>query len=595
LLLSAIFITIIGLFYYFYRVNKTKILIMQNTYDVVILGGGLAGLTLSLQLKNAKPGLSVLVVERRESAASTAAHKVGESTVELGTHYLREVLNLKGYLEEHELPKHGLRFFFKSHTKEDIASRVELGPRLRLPTPSHQLDRGTLENYLMKLTVEKGTELALGAKVAGVELSKENGHEVTYIKDGEEVKVKCRWVADASGRASVLKRKLQFQKPMEHHSNAVWWRLKGVIDIDTWTDNKEWQNYLEPGLRYLSTVHFMDTGYWLWVIPLGSKNTSIGIVSDPAVHPFETFNTYEKAVEWMRVNEPLAHKMLVPLGEGDGLLDFKILKHYAHHTKKLYSDERWAVTGEAGAFLDPLYSPGTDFISMNNTWLTDLILRDMDGEDISGRVNVYEQSHLALVDSWIPVYQNKYLLMGNTQIMVIKIFWDWATYWAVPAHLFANKAFTNLRILKDLFAAPNSIGRKFGQLNKVMQDLFLEWLPFENRVFENRYIDPFDLELLRQFQSGIELMHEPSAVIAQIEKNMDLLEQMAVAVFRLVSAEVNGTDPDMKVNPYTINLGKTANAMELDTTSDEAIAPGTSILKDVDVMWFYPKPEMETA
>jgi hypothetical protein len=51
----------------------------------------------------------------------------------------------------------------------------------------------------------------------------------------------------------------------------------------------------------------------------------------------------------------------------------------------------------------------------------------------------------------------------------------------------------------------------------------------------------------------------------------------------------------MKVNPYTINLGKTANAMELDTTSDEAIAPGTSILKDVDVMWFYPKPEMETA
>ncbi|MEI9910607.1 MAG: hypothetical protein WDO71_13585 [Bacteroidota bacterium] len=36
------------------------------------------------------------------------------------------------------------------------------------------------------------------------------------------------------------------------------------------------------------------------------------------------------------------------------------------------------------------------------------------------------------MDSWIPVYQNKYLLMGNTQIMVIKIFWDWASYWAVP-------------------------------------------------------------------------------------------------------------------------------------------------------------------
>jgi len=567
---------------------------MSLQYDVVILGGGLAGLTLSLQLKRAKPGISVLVLERRETEASTAAHKVGESTVELGTHYLREVLDLKGYLEEHELPKHGLRFFFPSETKEDIASRVELGPRLRLPVPSHQLDRGTLENYLMKHTREMGNELILGAKVSNVDLLAD-GHKVSYIKDGEEHTVTCRWVADASGRSSILKRKLQFQKPLEHHSNAVWWRLKGVIDIDTWTENKQWQSFLEPGLRYLSTVHFMDTGYWLWVIPLGSKNTSIGIVADPAVHPFETFNTYEKSVEWMRVNEPLAHKMLVPLGEGEGLLDFKILKHYAHHTGKLYSEERWGVTGESGAFLDPLYSPGTDFISLNNSWLSDLILRDLDGEDISGRVHIYEQSHLALVNSWIPVYQNKYLLMGNTQIMVIKIFWDWATYWAVPTHLFANKAFTNLRVLKELFVAPDSLGRKFGQLNKVMQDLFLEWLPFENKTFSNRYIDPFDLGYLRKFQQDIEVQHEPQQLIDQIAKNMKTLEQVAVAIFRLVNAEVNGTSPDMKVNPYTINLGKNENSMELDTESDLAIEPDPMISKDVDVMWFYPKKMMETA
>ncbi len=568
---------------------------MHDQYDVVILGGGLAGLTLSLQLKNAKPGLSILVLERREADAAVAAHKVGESTVELGTHYLREVLNLKDYLEEHELPKHGLRFFFRSHTKDDIASRVELGPRLRLPVPSHQLDRGTVENYMMRLTREKGTDLVLGAKVSNVDLDRDAGHRVSYIRNGEEITVRCRWVADASGRSSILKRKLQFQKPMEHHTNAVWWRLKGVIDIDTWTNNKEWRSYLEPGLRYLSTVHFMDTGYWLWVIPLGSKNTSIGIVADPAVHPFETFNTYEKAVEWMKKNEPLPYKMLEPLGHGDGLLDFKILKHYAHHTERIYSADRWATTGESGPFLDPLYSPGTDFIALNNSWLSDLILRDMDGEDISGRATIYEKSHLALVDSWIPVYQNKYLLMGNTQIMVIKIFWDWATYWAIPSHLFANKAFTNLRILKELFVAPDSLGRKFGRLNKILQDHFLEWLPFENRVFSNRYIDPFDLAVLRKFQEEIEVQRNPGEMVTQIEKNMNILEQLAVAIFRFISTEVNGTAPDIKVNPYTINLGKKENAMMLDTGSADAITPGPSIIKDVELMWFYPKAVTETA
>lgn len=566
---------------------------MNEQYDVVVLGGGLAGLTLSLQLKNAKPDISILVLERRETEASTAAHKVGESTVELGTHYLREVLDLKGYLEEFELPKHGLRFFFKNDTKEDIASRVELGPRLRLPVPSHQLDRGTLENYLMRLTREKGNQLELGAKVSGVDISTENGHEVSYIKGGEEIKVKCRWVADASGRASVLKRKFQFQKPIEHHTNAVWWRLKGVIDIDTWTDNQEWQGFLEPGLRYLSTVHFMDKGYWLWVIPLGSKNTSIGIVADPAVHPFETFNTYEKSVEWMRVNEPLAYKMLVPLGEGDGLLDFKILKHYAHHTQKIYSTDRWGTAGESGPFLDPLYSPGTDFIALNNGWLSDLILRDLAGEDIETRVSVYDQCHLALVDAWIPIYQNKYLLMGNTQIMVIKIFWDWAVYWAVPCHLFANKAFTNIRLLRDLFAARNGLGRKFGELHQIMQDLFLEWLPYENKTFSNRYIDPFDLKVLNKFQENIEVQHEPDALIEQIAENMNMLEQLAVAIFRLVSADVNGTSPNIKVNPYTISLGKKEGAVLLDTESELAIEPGEAISRDVDVMWFYPKVAVE--
>lgn len=562
---------------------------MDKEYDVVILGGGLAGLTLSLQLKKERPEISVLLLERRETEAATAAHKVGESTVELGTHYLREVLGLTSYLEEHELPKHGLRFFFKSNYKEDITTRVELGPRLRLPVPSHQVDRGTLENYLMKLTCEKGSDLILGAKVSGVDISSDNGHEVSFLKDGEAFTVKCKWVADASGRASIMKRKLQFQKPMEHHCNAVWWRLKGVVDIDTWTNDSAWKAYLEPGLRYLSTVHFMDTGYWLWVIPLGSKNTSIGIVADPAVHPFETYNTYEKAMLWMKENEPLAYKMLSPMGSEDGLLDFKILKHYAHHSGKIYSEDRWGVTGESGAFLDPLYSPGTDFIALNNTWLSDLILRDLAGEDFMMRVAIYEQTHLTLLENWIPVYQNKYLLMGNTQIMVIKIFWDWATYWAIPAHLFANQAFTNLRILKNLFVAPNSPGRKFGQLNKIMQDLFLEWQPFDDKIFANRYIDPFDLAVLRKFQQEIEVQRDPSKMVMQIESNLRILEQMAVAIFQLISSAVNGTDPNMSVNPYTIKLGKKENAIQPDTETDNAILPDAGILKDVGTMWFYPK------
>ena len=122
-----------------------------------------------------------------------------------------------------------------------------------------------------------------------------------------------------------------------------------------------------------------------------------------------------------------------------------------------------------------------------------------------------------------------------------------------------------------------------------MQDLFLEWRPFENTIFANRYIDPFDLAFLRKFQEEIEVQYTPENLIEQIKKNMNTLEQLSVAIFRLVSAQVNGTAPDIKVNPYSINLGKNQEALPLDTESENAISPDEAICKDVDVMWFYPK------
>ena len=191
---------------------------MNDHYDVVILGGGLAGLTLTIQLKRANPELSILVLEMRGENAPNSTHKVGESTVELGTHYLREVLDLKDYLDEKQLPKHGLRFFFTPQHKEDISKRVELGPRELLPVPSHQLDRGTFENELVRLCRELGADVLLGAKVKNVDLN-ETKHTVEYTKGESVVSKTAQWVVDATGRSSFLKRKLGFKKELEATKN----------------------------------------------------------------------------------------------------------------------------------------------------------------------------------------------------------------------------------------------------------------------------------------------------------------------------------------------------------------------------------------
>ncbi len=83
----------------------------------------------------------------------------------------------------------------------------------------------------------------------------------------------------------------------------------------------------------------------------------------------------------------------------------------------MFSGDRWCLAGEAGVFLDPLYSPGLDLIAISNGLITDLVGRALDGEDVEELAAIHNKMFSDHREGWLTIYENQYPLMGNARVM----------------------------------------------------------------------------------------------------------------------------------------------------------------------------------
>lgn len=525
----------------------------DDRYDVVIMGGGLAGLTLALQLSKARPGTSVMVAEKREGPAPSAAFKVGESTVEISSHYFAEVVGMRDHLERFEHPKAGLRYFLPSDGNKDISKRMEWGPTAWPKAPAFQLDRGQFENELMRRTFVAGIHAFDGARVLDVELgSGGDEHKVVVERGDEEKAVAARWLVDATGRKFTIKKKLGLLKDCEHTINSSWLRLAGGLDIEDFSDDPAWRGHMEDrSVRRSSTNHLLGEGYWVWLIPLGSGPISIGIVADPRFHPFEEIATLDGALDWLKRHEPQLHAAID--ARRDDIEDFLKVEDFAYNCERVFSPDRWCLTGEAGTFADPLYSPGSDFIAQANCFITDLVTSDLDGEDVAERLELWNGQYLGLFEAWLRLYTNQYPHFGNPRVMNAKLTWDFTAYWGLSALRFLNGKLTDVGFLQ---ATGAFLGGAL-QLTARMEALFRRWhelVPPESVTgIVPTSTFPGTVDRQNDLESPI---GDDEQLVQKMQENVGHLEALAVLIFHAAARSLDDdrVTEDAKINPGAISL-----------------------------------------
>ena len=511
---------------------------METAVDVVILGGGLAGLSLARHLL-LETDSTILLLEKRDQLPQER-QKVGESTVQLAGYYFSKVLDLEEYLLREQLMKYNLRFYWKSGNRpnDDFADYSAAYIRHFSNIASYQLDRNTFEAELLRRNQDDERFMAhLGVSALDIALADEAGddpHRVSFAVGDTTHSVAARWVVDTTGRAKVLARQLDLRRPSPVRHGSFYWWVEGLVDVERLSDRDRRSRRLDPRRRqtghlpsWLATNHFSVEGVWFWVIPLRGK-TSLGLVFDrEVVDPKEVFNV-EKATRWVCERFPLLARDL----PHRKILDFGGHRDFSHDCAQTLSAGRWASSGESGRFGDPLYSPGSDLIAIHNTLIVDAI-RTKDRQALEATCRSHEQLMRAVFQAYLPTYTTSYDALGDMESFTLKYTWELTVYFAFYVFPFINDLLTERRFVLSFLKTFSKLGPINHGVQRVLSSYF-QWKkehrlpPAEPIDFDFTTVTPLARAAETFYRVGVDV-DEARQVLREQLANLEELARMIVA------------------------------------------------------------------
>jgi FADH2 O2-dependent halogenase len=434
----------------------------SSSYDVIILGSGMAGTILGAILGRA--GKRVLILDAKEHPRFA----IGESTIPQTS----QLLTLLA--KEHDVPElsslgldapKGLRreignccgikrtFGFAYHDldrEHDPRQANQFGNVWR---DENHLFRQDVDAFLVRVALRHGCEVRQRIRVSAIEVGP-SGATVATDRLGT---LSTRFVVDGSGYKSLLADRfgLRDEPPrMLHHSRSL---FNHMIDVEPFEDCVT--NELHVKWSQGTLHHVFDHG-WVWVIPFnnweGSTNplVSIGLTLDPRVYPEPEGVSPEDEFAAFMERLPSANRQFTRA---------KAVREWVRTGRLQYSASRtigprFCLLSHAAGFVDALFSRGLINTMEVIRGLAPLLLAALDDDDFDeSRFEALDARQLAVLD-----YADRLAFGSFAAWRDFEVWNVWMRVWAIGTGV-----------------AESNLG------SYVMAPRHSEWRPLPNPIFSD--------------------------------------------------------------------------------------------------------------
>lgn len=349
--------------------------------DVIVVGAGPAGSVAAALLR--RQGREVLILERE----AFPRFSIGESLLPQSMEYLEASGLLRDVVEAGFQHKNGAAFAWgERRTAFDFRDKLSPGWGT-----TYQVQRARFDQVLADAAERLGAEIRYRQEVVAADVSGERPSVTVRGADGEPYQVQARFMLDASGFGRLLPRLLQLDTPSAFPPRgALFTHVEDRIGTGRFDRNK-----------ILITVHPAHCDVWYWLIPFSDGRSSLGVVGSREFLARYAGSETERLQALVGEDPGLATLLGAALWDTPA----RQIVGYAASVKSLWGPG-FALLGNAGEFLDPVFSSGVTIAFKSASLAADCLRREAEGEavdwerDFARPLKVGVDTFRAFVESW---------------------------------------------------------------------------------------------------------------------------------------------------------------------------------------------------